>query len=103
MNTHYLNQNSFSNKKSSSSTEKDEFWNDVSKYFIFWYYWKIFSISEKENMIKKRSDNIFDIIGNFNTPDFLIQNDTIQKSNKSKSNSFDKDKNKENNYLTCIT
>lgn len=54
-------------------------------------------------MIKKRSDNIFDIIGNFNTPDFLIQNDTIQKSNKSKSNSFDKDKNKENNYLTCIT
>ena len=35
MNTHYLNPNSFSNKKSSSSTEKDEFWNDVSKYFIF--------------------------------------------------------------------
>lgn len=64
---------------------------------------KIFSIFEKETMMKKRSDNILDIIGNFNTPDFLIQNDAIQKSNKSKSNSFDKDKNKEDNYLTCIT
>lgn len=61
------------------------------------------SISEKESMIKKRSDNILDIIGNFNTPDFIVQNETIQKSNKSKSNSFDKDKNKDDNYLTCIT
>lgn len=61
------------------------------------------SISEKESMMKKRSDNILDIIGNFNTPDFIVQNETIQKSNKSKSNSFDKDKKKDDNYLTCIT
>lgn len=31
MNTQKLNNNSFSNKKSSSSTDRDEFWNDVSK------------------------------------------------------------------------
>ena len=60
--------------------------------------------SNKKKITPKKDnsqDNIIDLIGNFNTPNFICQSDSVTKNSKSKSNKYSENMKKEADYLTC--
>ena len=60
--------------------------------------------SNKKKITPKKDnnqDNILALIGNFNTPNFICQSDSVTKNSKSKYNKYSEKMKKEADYLTC--
>ena len=60
--------------------------------------------SNKKKITPKKDnsqDNIIDLIGNFNTPNFICASGSVNQNSKSKSKKISENIKKEADYLTC--